>query len=54
MPVLRLITSADPATTYTDSNVQSGTTYYYVVTSVNGSGIESAFSNQATAVVPSP
>lgn len=51
-PYSRLITSADPATTYTDASVQSGSTYYYVVTSVNGSGQESAFSNQATAVVP--
>ena len=27
--------------------------YYYVVTSVNSSGIESVYSNQITAVVPS-
>ena len=53
-PYTRLISSADAATTYTDSSVQSGATYYYVVTSVDGSGVESAFSNQATAVVPSP
>lgn len=39
---------------YTDSTVQSGqnTTYYYVVTAVNSSGVESTDSNQATAVVP--
>lgn len=53
-PYSKVITAADPATTYTDTGVQSGKTYYYVVTSVNGSGQESAFSNQATAVVPSP
>jgi uncharacterized repeat protein (TIGR01451 family) len=40
------------ALNYTDSTVSSGTTYYYVVTSVNSSGVESAHSNQATAVVP--
>jgi fibronectin type 3 domain-containing protein len=40
------------ALNYTDSTVSSGTTYYYVVTSVNSSGVESAYSNQATAVVP--
>ncbi|HTZ48963.1 MAG TPA: choice-of-anchor D domain-containing protein [Verrucomicrobiae bacterium] len=37
---------------YSDTTVQSGTTYYYVVTAVNASGQESGDSNQATAVVP--
>jgi hypothetical protein len=38
--------------TLTDSNVTSGTTYYYVTTAVDSSGNESAFSNQATAPIP--
>jgi len=38
--------------TYTDSNVTNGTTYYYVTTAVDSTGTESAFSNQATAVIP--
>jgi len=42
------------ALTYADSTVASGTTYYYVVTSVDAAGTESAYSNQATAVVPTP
>jgi hypothetical protein len=37
---------------YTDTGVQSGTTYYYVVTAVNSSGEESSDSNQVTAAVP--
>jgi hypothetical protein len=37
---------------YTDSTVQNATTYFYVTTAVNGSGVESAFSNEASAVVP--
>jgi Abnormal spindle-like microcephaly-assoc'd, ASPM-SPD-2-Hydin len=37
---------------YTDSTVVSGQTYYYVVTSVDSNNVESADSNQATAVVP--
>jgi hypothetical protein len=37
---------------YADNNVQSGTTYYYVTTSVDSGGNESGYSNQATAVVP--
>jgi hypothetical protein len=39
------------ALTYTDSTVQDGVTYYYVATAVDSSG-ESAYSNQATAVIP--
>jgi hypothetical protein len=38
---------------YTDSTVESGTTYYYVTTAVASNGEESVNSNQATAVVPS-
>jgi fibronectin type 3 domain-containing protein len=37
---------------YSDSTVADGTTYYYVVTSVDSSNVESVDSNQATAVIP--
>jgi len=37
---------------YTDSSVANGITYYYVTTAVDSSGLESSFSNQATAVIP--
>ena len=37
---------------YSDSSVQSGQTYYYVATSVDGSGSESAYSNEVSAAVP--
>jgi hypothetical protein len=37
---------------YTDSSVQSGKTYYYVVTAVDSSGMESPYSNQAVAAIP--
>jgi len=40
--------------TYTDSTVQAGATYFYVVTAVDSSGNESAFSNEVQAVVPMP
>jgi hypothetical protein len=45
-------TSSVSSLNYTDSNVQSGLTYYYVTTAVDGSGIESIFSNQASASIP--
>jgi len=37
---------------YTDSTVANGTTYYYVTTAVDGSGLESTNSNEASAVIP--
>jgi hypothetical protein len=39
-------------TSYDDANVQSGTTYFYVTTSVDSAGLESGYSNQATAAIP--
>jgi len=37
---------------FTDSNVQTGQTYYYVATAVDASGNESVYSNEVPAVVP--
>jgi hypothetical protein len=42
----------DPGTTYTDTSVIDGNTYYYVTTAVNSDNEESAFSNQAQATIP--
>ena len=44
----------DASTLYTDTTVVDGTTYYYVTTAVNSTNEESAYSNQATAVIPPP
>lgn len=50
-----LITSSPVVgTTYTDTTVQAGVTYFYVVTAVDSSGNESAYSNQASVTVPTP
>jgi hypothetical protein len=38
--------------TYTDSTVQSGTTYYYVTTAIDSSGNESVYSNEVSAPIP--
>lgn len=48
----KLNSSVMTQTLYTDSTVQSGSTYYYVVTAVNSSGAESGFSAAALAVIP--
>jgi predicted phage tail protein len=48
------VVSANSATTFVDGSVLSGQTYYYVVTAVDTSGMESAYSNQVQAVIPSP
>lgn len=39
-------------TSYMDQTAQSGVTYYYVTTAVNAQGLESVYSNQASAAVP--
>lgn len=44
----------DASTSYIDSSVQGGTTYYYVSTAVDTSGTESIYSNQSQVVIPSP
>jgi hypothetical protein len=49
-----LLTSGVSSTSYTDSNVQSGSTYYYVTTAVDSSGAESGYSNETQAVIPMP
>jgi hypothetical protein len=41
-------------TNYTDQTVIAGSTYFYVVTAVDTSGVESGYSNETTAVIPIP
>jgi hypothetical protein len=48
------ITSGNPTAAYTDNSVVAGQSYYYVATALDGSGMESAYSNEAQATVPSP
>jgi fibronectin type 3 domain-containing protein len=44
--------SPDSSIVYVDSNVVSGTTYSYVVKSVDSSGVESVASNEITVTIP--
>jgi HYDIN/CFA65/VesB-like, Ig-like domain/Abnormal spindle-like microcephaly-assoc'd, ASPM-SPD-2-Hydin len=53
-PYAKVNSALDPAMNYSDSSVQSGTTYFYVTTAVDSSGTESSYSNQVQAVVPFP
>lgn len=48
------VASANSGTSFVDGSVQSGQAYYYVVTAVETSGAESAYSNQVQAVIPTP
>ena len=47
-----LNSSVDAQTTYVDSTVQSGTTYVYIVKSVDSSGRQSAPSNKVSVTIP--
>jgi hypothetical protein len=51
-PYAKLTPSVDPTTSFTDTNVQAGQTYYYVATSVDSSDTESANSNEVSATIP--
>jgi hypothetical protein len=53
-PYSKLDSSLVTADSYTDSTVQAGLTYYYVVTSVTSTGLESADSAQSSATIPTP
>jgi len=46
--------SLDTTTSYVDSSVQAGQMYFYVATSVNSSSVESAFSTEVSATIPTP
>jgi fibronectin type 3 domain-containing protein len=47
-----LFCSTSPITTYTDSAVAAGDSWFYVVTAVSAKGISSKASNEINAVIP--
>lgn len=51
-PYTRINGALTTGTTYTDTQVQSGLTYFYVVTAVDSSNTESVYSNEASATIP--
>ena len=48
-----LLVSGVTSNSYTDANVQSGSTYYYVTTAATSGG-QSSYSNEVQAVIPMP
>lgn len=53
-PYTKLNSSPMVATSYTDSTVLGGRTYFYVTTAVDAASVESVFSNEAVAAIPTP
>lgn len=53
-PYTRVNASVQPTTSFSDTSVVAGATYFYVVTAVDSNSQESPFSNEANAVVPTP
>jgi Abnormal spindle-like microcephaly-assoc'd, ASPM-SPD-2-Hydin len=51
-PYTKLTSTPIAATTHADMAVQAGQTYFYVVTSVDSSGVESADSTEVSATIP--
>jgi hypothetical protein len=53
-PFSRISGSLISSLSYLDVSVQAGAEYFYVVTAVGADGLESVFSNEAMATIPSP
>lgn len=51
-PYTKVNSALIPITSYTDTSVASGQSYYYVATEENSAGTESAYSNQISATIP--
>lgn len=51
-PYMKVNSSVVPATNYTDSAVEPGQTYYYVVTATSSGNVESAYSNEIAEPIP--
>jgi hypothetical protein len=53
-PYTRINPSADSLTSFKDHTVLGGLEYFYVVSALDGRGIESGFSNQVSVTIPTP
>jgi hypothetical protein len=53
-PYTKINTALNATTAFVDNSVQAGQTYYYVTTAVDGTGLESGYSNQVKTIIPTP
>src|SRR5258708_20013854 len=51
-PYTKVTSAPVSVTSDVDSTVRSGSTYYYTVTSIDSSNMESGFSNETSAIIP--
>ena len=53
-PYTKINSSVDAITTFADTSVQAGQTYFWVVTAVDSSNVESLRSGEVSATIPTP
>src|SRR5579875_1578190 len=53
-PYTKLNNTVIAGTSYSDITVSAGQTYYYVATTVGQGSVESAYSSQVSALIPTP
>ncbi len=53
-PYAKINSSVDAITTFTDTTVQDSQKYYWIVTAVDSSDVESAHSSEVSATIPTP
>lgn len=53
-PYTKLNSSPVSGLSFTDNSVQAGQSYFYVATATDSNGVESAFSNEISAAIPTP
>jgi hypothetical protein len=53
-PYSKINSATDASTVYTDTSVSAGQSYYYLTTAVDSEGVESTYSNEVTATIPTP
>lgn len=51
-PYTKVNSTSVMPTSYNDNSVQAGQTYYFVVTAINASNVESDYSNEVSALIP--
>jgi Abnormal spindle-like microcephaly-assoc'd, ASPM-SPD-2-Hydin len=53
-PYTKINSASDVTAAYTDTAVTAGQTYYYLTTAVDSQGVESSYSNEVVATIPTP